>query len=97
MSREKRLERYTLLHPEEALLVSVETEGESDLLLVFKGFSSSLMRSTAWDPDIPLLAENAEILGIDRLQSPYQPDNPQYLQKNLTWAEMEALLASSGI
>ena len=47
-----RLEQYTLKHPQEVLLVKAEVNGELDELMVFKGFSSSLVRSTAFDPDV---------------------------------------------
>ena len=51
--------------------------------MVFRGFSSSLMRSTAFDPDVPVLPETAIGLRADRLQSPYNPDDPQYLERDL--------------
>jgi hypothetical protein len=50
------------------------------------------MRSTEFDPDVPVLPEDAVILAIDRLKSPYIPDNPQYIQQNLTWDEIQAHL-----
>jgi hypothetical protein len=97
MSPEKRLEQYTLIRPQEVLSVAIETEGQPDQLIIFKGFSSSLMNATAYDPDVPLLAPNAKILEIDRLLSPYQPNNPRYLQQGLSWVEMEALLQEVGL
>lgn len=97
MSPEQRLEQYTLIRPQEVLIVAVETEGQPDQLIIFKGFSSSLINATAYDPDVPLLAPNAQILTIDRLLSPYQPNNPRYLQQGLSWAEMELLLQEVGL
>ena len=98
MSRiEKRLEQYTLKHPQEVLLLEVETEGERDQILIFKGFSSSLTGATAYDPDVPVLAENAAIISIDRAQSPYSPDNPQYIEQGISWETMEDRLAALGI
>jgi len=97
MSAEKRLEQYTLLRPQEVLVASVETEGQTDEIMIFKGFSSSLMKATHADPDQPLMAENTQILAIDRLQSPYHPNNPRYLQQGLSWAEMEVLLQELGL
>jgi hypothetical protein len=91
------LEQYTLKCPDEVLLVSIERQGEKDLILVFKGFSSSLMGATAWDLDIPLIDENATIIEIDRLKSPYNPDKPQYLDRGLTWAQMAVKMAELGI
>jgi len=40
-------------------------EGESDQIAIFKGFSSSLMRPTAFDPEVPVLPDKAKILTID--------------------------------
>jgi hypothetical protein len=97
MSPEKRLEQYTLIRPHEVLRVTVETGDEPDELIIFKGFSSSLLKPTAFDPDVPLLATNNQILAIDRLLSPYQPNNPNYLQQGLSWLEMDALLQELGL
>lgn len=91
-SIEKRLEQYTLKHPQEVLIVTAEIEGEEDCITIFKGFSSSLMRPTAFDPDVPVLPPNATIISIDRAASPYNPDAPRYLQRGLTWEAMQALL-----
>jgi hypothetical protein len=96
-SPEKRLEQYTLKRPQEVLLVELESEGERDCLLIFKGFSSSLMRPTAADPDIPLLPEDAKIISIDRAASPYNPNAPHYLQQGLSWEAMEELLREVGV
>ena len=93
-----RLEQYTLKkRPPEVLLVNVEIEGEPDQIAIFKGFSSSLMRPTAFDPDLPVLPENAVILSLDRLVAPYNPQLPQYIQQALTWTMMEELLQAIGI
>lgn len=78
------LERYTLQHPQEVLLVHAEIGGEADQILVFRGFSSSLMRSTAFDPEVPVLSETAVIHHIDRLQGPYRPEAPQYVERDIT-------------
>jgi hypothetical protein len=88
-----RLEQYTQKRRHEVLLVSVEVDGEPDQIAVFRGFSSSLMHPTAPDPDIPVLPEDAKILTIDRLQGPYNPAQPQYLQQGLTWETLQPLLA----
>lgn len=92
-----RLEQYTLKRPQEVLLVRVEVDGEADEIAIFKGFSSSLMRPTATDPDIPVMPEGAQILSIDRLRSPYLPQSPQYIQQGLTLPEMMALLEQVGV
>ena len=88
----KRLEKYTTKRPQEVLIVTVELDQEEDKILIFKGFSSSLVRPTAFDPDVPILAADAKILKIDRLQSPYNPAAPRYIQKGLAWEGMEVLL-----
>ncbi|RKH81023.1 hypothetical protein D7Y13_43165, partial [Corallococcus praedator] len=78
LSIAQRLEQYTLKRPNEVLLVNAEIEGELDQIAVFKGFSSSLVRSTAFDPDVPVLPESVKILSIDRLEAPYNPAQPRY-------------------
>jgi hypothetical protein len=97
MSREKRLEQYSLKYPQEVLLVEVEQEGEADQILVFKGFTSSLTGATAYDPDVPVLSEEAKIISIDRAQSPYSPDNPQYIEQGISWETMEQRLTQLGL
>lgn len=82
-----RLEQYTLQCPKEVLIIKAEVEGELDEIAIFRGFSSSLMRPTAFDIDIPILPDEATILTIDRLQGPYDPAHPQYLQQGLSWED----------
>ena len=82
-----RLEAYTLKHPQEVLLIKAEIAGAPDEILIFRGFSSSLMNPTAFDPDVPVLSADAVILKIDRLRGPYQPDNPQYIEQGLSLDE----------
>ena len=93
----RRLEQYTIKRPQEVLIVTAEIAGEEDQIAIFKGFSSSLMRPTSFDPDIPVLLPEAKIIAIDRLASPYNPDAPRYLQKGLTWDTMEQLLSEAGV
>jgi len=92
MSLLSRLEQYTLKQRQEVLLVTAEIDGEPDQIVIFRGFSSSLVRSTAADPDIPVLSDRATILAIDRLKAPYNPATPQYLQQGLTWDSIQPLL-----
>ncbi|KOP25097.1 hypothetical protein AMR41_16905 [Hapalosiphon sp. MRB220] len=89
----QRLEKYTIKRPQEVLLVTLEIAGEEDQIAIFKGFSSSLMRPTAFDPDVPVLPEEANILSIDIVASPYNPETPRYIQQGLTWQDMETLLS----
>ncbi len=92
-----RLERYTAKRPQEVLLILALVAGEQDQIAIFRGFSSSLMRPTAFDPDHPILPENAEIIQIDLLQAPYDPANPRYLQQGLTWETIQSLLSEVGV
>jgi len=93
----KRLEQYTTKRPQEVLIVKIEIDGELDEIAIFKGFSSSLMRPTAFDPDIPVIPDSAKILKIDRLLSPYNPTEPHYIQQGLTWEIMQELLTELGL
>ncbi len=92
-----RLEKYTNKRPQEVLIVKIELDGETDEIAIFKGFSSSLMRPTAFDPDIPVLPDSAKIIEIDRLSSPYNPTEPDYIQQGLTWEMMQELLTELGL
>lgn len=91
------LEQYTIKRPQEVLLVTAEIAGEPDQIAIFKGFSSSLMCPTSFDPDVPVLPEEAKIIAIDRLQSPYNPQSPHYIQQGLTWAAMQILLKEAEV
>jgi hypothetical protein len=91
LSRIQQLEQYTIKHPQEVLLITVNIEEERDQLMIFKGFSSSLMRPTEFDPDVPMLSDEAIIINIDRIQSPYNPNKPNYIEKGLNWEQMENL------
>ncbi|ALB42717.1 MULTISPECIES: hypothetical protein [Nostocales] len=93
----KRLEQYTIKKSQEVLIINVEIDGEPDQIAVFKGFSSSLMRPTAYDPDVPVLPDTATIITIDRIASPYNPDSPHYLQQDISWEDMQVLLSKMGI
>ena len=93
----QRLEKYTIKRPREVLIVKAQIDGEADEIAIFKGFSSSLMRSTAFDPDVPVLPDSATILEIDRLVGPLNPNNPEYIQQGLTWETIQPLLKEAGI
>jgi hypothetical protein len=90
-NRSQQLETYSSSHPHEVLLVKLEIDGEPDEVMIFKGFSSSLMRSTAYDPDVPMISEQANILSIDRLTAPYKPNQPNYIQQAITWEQFQQL------
>jgi hypothetical protein len=93
----KRLEQYTVKKSQEVLIVTVKIDDETDQIAVFKGFSSSLMRPTAYDPDVPILPDTAKIITIDRIASPYNPDAPRYLQQDISWQDMQVLLSKVGV
>ena len=95
ISIEKQLEQYTLQHPQEVLIVGIEVAGEPDEILIFRGFSSSLMRPTAFDPDVAVLPDDAVIVAVDRLKGPYQPADPQYLERQIGWEEFAQRLIDS--
>ncbi|MCY7323762.1 MAG: hypothetical protein LH660_18670 [Phormidesmis sp. CAN_BIN36] len=97
LSLGRQLEQYTLKCPGEVLIVSIEVDGQPDEIAIFKGFSSSLMNSTAFDPDVPVVPDRAKVLSVDRLQSPYNPNAPRYIEKGIAWGEFKALLSSLGI
>lgn len=92
-----RLEQYTLRHPQAVLRVVARVAGEMDEILIFRGFSSSLVRPTAFDPDVPVLPENATIEAIDILAGPYNPDQPRYLHQGLSWEAMQGFLEAAGL
>jgi hypothetical protein len=92
-----RLEQYTLQHPNAVLLVRAVVEGENDEILIFRGFSSSLVRPTAFDPDVPVLPDTAEIQAIDICQGPYNPEQPRYIHQGLSWLEMATFLTNAGL
>ncbi|MGF1674278.1 MAG: hypothetical protein ACFCUV_11425 [Rivularia sp. (in: cyanobacteria)] len=93
----KRLEQYTTKRPQEVLLVTVEINGERDEVAIFRGFSSSLMRPTPFDPDVPVIPQQANIITIDRLKSPYNPDSPQYIEQGLSIEQMQSLLVQANV
>lgn len=92
----QRLEQYTVKRPSEVLIVKAEIDGEADEIAIFKGYSSSLMRPTAFVPDVPILPESAKILAIDRLVGPLNPTKPEYIQQGLTWETIQPLLEEVG-
>lgn len=96
MSLITRLENYTLRHPQEVLIVHAQVQDEADQVVIFKGFSSSLMRPTAFDPEVAVLPVDAQIQRIDRLQGPYQPQNPQYIEKDIHPDRFLARLTAQG-
>ncbi|MGI0480123.1 hypothetical protein ACN4EE_04955 [Geminocystis sp. CENA526] len=86
------LETYSQQNPQEVLIVTAKDNNEEVEIMIFKGFSSNLSGSTQYDPDVPILSPDAQIIKIDRASSPYNPSNPQYIQKYLTVQDFLPLL-----
>ena len=55
------------------------------------------MCPTAFDPEVPVIPEDAEIQAIDRLHSPYNPNTPRYIDRALSWHAFEPLLVQLGV
>ncbi len=91
------LERYSHDHPQEVLRVQVEADGEVDLVLIYRGYSSSLMRATPSDPEEAVIPRQARFLQLERLSAPYHPDRSQVLAVYREWSELTAWLEQVGI
>ena len=85
MSIIEKLEQYSEQHPKEVLVVHASIDGEEDEVVIFKGFSSSLMRSTAFDLDTPILPEDSIITSVDRVKGPINPSQPEPIEMNIDW------------
>ncbi len=92
-----RLEQYTIKRPNEVLIVKVVVAEEPDEIAIFKGFSSSLIRATPFNPDVPVLPETAKIVSVDLVASPFNPETPIYIRQGLTWEQMQSLLREIGL
>ncbi|MGK7906116.1 MAG: hypothetical protein AB4040_02665 [Synechococcus sp.] len=83
----EQLEQYTAIHLDEVLLLSAEVDGGSDEILVFRGYSSSTMRPTAVDLNVPVLSAEGKILSISRLKAPFNTQSPNYIEQNISWQD----------
>ncbi|XFA73844.1 hypothetical protein RYO59_002098 [Thermosynechococcaceae cyanobacterium Okahandja] len=86
------LEAYSHCHPQEVLLVEATVGEELEVVLIFKGVSSSLVRPTVVEADVPVLPPEAVIIGVDRLASPYNPNAPVYLERGIPWPDFQERL-----
>ncbi|MEN9222492.1 MAG: hypothetical protein Q6M04_08650 [Thermostichus sp. BF3_bins_97] len=91
------LERYSQAHPEEVLQVQLEGEEGSDLVLIYRGFSSSLMRATPSNPDEAVIAPTARFVRLERLTAPYHPSQSKTLATYGQWSELKAWFEQVGI
>ncbi|KAL5219145.1 hypothetical protein ABZP36_019829 [Zizania latifolia] len=87
-----RLERYSEVARDQALLVKATVDDELEVVLVFKGFSSRLSGRTAADPAMSVLPERAIIQTVDVVRGPFDPNNIEYLEKNLPWEDFKSRL-----
>lgn len=87
-----RMERYTEDARDQALLVKARVDDELEVVLVFKGFSSSLSGGTAADPARSVLPERAIIQSVDVVKGPFDPNNIEYLEKGVEWGEFKSRL-----
>jgi hypothetical protein len=94
-----RLEQYTEKVKNEVLRVHAVVDGEEDRVIIFKGFSSSLMRPTAYDPAEPVLPPSATILAIDRIRGPFNPAKVLLIKggRGLSWQQFQTLLEEKGV
>lgn len=93
----QRLEQYTERFTEEVLMVEAVVANEEDVVLIFRGFASSLMRPTAFDPEVPVIPKEGVIETIARIRGPYMPDNIQYLERDIAWTTFRDRLAEMGL
>uniref|UniRef100_A0A0E0KI75 DUF7734 domain-containing protein n=1 Tax=Oryza punctata TaxID=4537 RepID=A0A0E0KI75_ORYPU len=87
-----RLERYSEGARDQALLVKARVDDEVEVVLVFKGFSSRLSGRTAADPAMSVLPERAIIQSVDVVRGPFDPNNIEYLEKDLPWDDFKSRL-----
>lgn len=81
------LEEYTEKNPQEVLIVHGQENGEEVEIMIFRGFSSCLTGATEFDADLPILSSHAQIIAIDRIQAPFTPAHPQYIQQNISLSD----------
>ncbi|KAG6479141.1 hypothetical protein ZIOFF_062602 [Zingiber officinale] len=77
------LEAYSAAFRDVALLVRAGVDDEEELVLIFKGFSSSLSSRTSSDPSKSVLPGRAVIHSIDVVKGPFNPSNIEYLEREL--------------
>ncbi|WVZ60266.1 hypothetical protein U9M48_010313 [Paspalum notatum var. saurae] len=87
-----RMERYTEDARDQALLVKAQVDDEVEVVLIFKGFSSSLSGRTAADPARSVLPERAIIQSVDVVKGPFDPNNIEYLEKGVEWDDFRSRL-----
>lgn len=91
-----RLENYSRTHPKEVLVVKIESAGQVDEVMIYKGFSSSLVNPTNFDLDTPVIPEQGIILSIDRYLGPYNPAHPFPIQTDVSWDEFQRIMSEAG-
>ncbi len=76
--------QYSLRFPQELLWIEVSTVTREDLLLIYKGQTSSLMQGTPADEYVSLWDPDYQIKRIDRIKAPYNPNQPVILESGIT-------------
>jgi hypothetical protein len=64
----------------------------TELVAVWQGFSSSLSGRTAPDPAMSVLPERAIIQSVDVVEGPFDPNNIEYLEKDVPWGNFKSRL-----
>lgn len=91
------LEAYTRKRPDEVLLVRVIVDASAEEVIVFRGASSYLTRSTPSDPGQPVIPGDADLVSVDRHRAPFSPVNPQVIGTDLGSDALAGLLAEVGL
>lgn len=91
------LERYTQRIPAEALRVQIQMEASEDLVLIFRGFSSSLMGSTPANLEDPVIPLGAKLLRLERLRAPLDPVHPVVLAEYQDLDQVRRLLREQAL
>jgi len=81
------LEEYSKENPQFVLIIKAQENSQDVEIMIFRGFSSSLTGATEFDPDLPVLSPSGQILSVDVVSSPYNPQEPVYIEQNLTPAQ----------
>ncbi|GJP55720.1 hypothetical protein CLOM_g14657 [Closterium sp. NIES-68] len=88
----RRVEQYTERVKGEVVVLNAVVDGEDDQVVVFRGFSSSLVLATPSDPSNPVLPASATITSVDRVRGPFNPVRMEYIQQDMRWEDFDQLL-----
>jgi len=91
------LERYSERNPREVLRIQLEQEDGSDTVIIYRGFSSSLVRGTPADVSEPVIPHQARLITVERIQAPLDPVHPRILATYSDLTAVMELLQGAGI